>query len=214
MSQPAETPGKPYHHGDLRGHLLRVVRDLIETDGPDGFSVAEAARRAGVSSAAPYKHFRDRAEILHAIASDALERLGKAMAESAAPFPRGSIEAVAALGKAYIDFAHTEPGIFRLTFGLTEGQEQDPALMEKGRATFGIVKQEVAAVLGLPVAHLHVQRGAYLLWTVVHGHSFLGIDCKNTQEVGQIKDWDLLLAAGQAVLGREAQLAAQTDRER
>jgi AcrR family transcriptional regulator len=69
-------PLKPaYHHGDLPQQLVRVVRDLIETHGPDGFSVAEAARRAGVSSAAPYKHFKDRPELLRAVVSEGMDRL-------------------------------------------------------------------------------------------------------------------------------------------
>ena len=58
-----------YHHGDLRAQLIAAVRELVETQGPDGFSVSEAARSAGVSSAAPYKHFKDRSELLHAVAS-------------------------------------------------------------------------------------------------------------------------------------------------
>ena len=76
-----------YHHGDLRAQLISAVSDLVETHGPDGFSVAEAARRAGVSSAAPYKHFKDRPEILRAVASEGMDRLREAMAAAAARYP-------------------------------------------------------------------------------------------------------------------------------
>ena len=68
-----------YHHGDLRAQLIAAVRDLVEAHGPDGFSVAEAARRAGVSSAAPYKHFKDRPELLRAVAGEGMDRLRAAM---------------------------------------------------------------------------------------------------------------------------------------
>ncbi|MEM8740642.1 MAG: TetR/AcrR family transcriptional regulator [Pseudomonadota bacterium] len=207
MSPLPDQTAKPYHHGDLRSHLVEVVRELVERDGPDGFSVAEAARRVGVSSAAPYKHFRDRAELLSAVALDAMGRLRGLMEARAAEYPLGSIEAVAALGKAYIDFAHGEPGIFRLTFGLTEGQEGNEALMEMGQSTLGIVKRRVSDCLGRPATDPHVERSAYLLWTIVHGHSFLGIDCKNAREVESLDDWELLMAAGFAILGSDARRA-------
>jgi AcrR family transcriptional regulator len=106
-----------YHHGDLRAQLIAAVRDLVETHGPDGFSVAEAARRAGVSSAAPYKHFKDRHEILRGVVGEAMDRLREDMARGAAAHPHGSIEAVAAMGQAYVDFARSGPGVFRLSFG-------------------------------------------------------------------------------------------------
>ncbi|MEL6236000.1 MAG: TetR/AcrR family transcriptional regulator [Pseudomonadota bacterium] len=211
MSPLPDQAPKPYHHGDLRSHLVEVVRELVERDGPDGFSVAEAARRAGVSSAAPYKHFRDRAELLSAVALDAMGRLRAQMEARSQEFPKGSIAAVAALGKAYIDFAHGEPGMFRLTFGLTEGQDENDALMEMGQSTFAIVKRSVSDCLGRPATDPQVERSAYLLWTIVHGHSFLGIDCKNAREVASLDDWELLMAAGYAFLGADVDTGTDED---
>jgi AcrR family transcriptional regulator len=201
---PTVTPKAAYHHGDLRAQLIAAVRELVESHGPDGFSVAEAARRAGVSSAAPYKHFKDRPEILRGVVSEAMDRLRAAMAARASAHPLGSLEAVAAVGQAYVDFAKAEPGVFRLVFGLTEGHENDPDLMAKGESCFGVVVQAAAACLGLSPSDPDVQRRAYMLWSFVHGHSFLTIDMKHKVASAEIDDWDYLLTISRAILTKAA----------
>lgn len=197
---PTVTPKAAYHHGDLRAQLIAAVRELVETHGPDGFSVAEAARRAGVSSAAPYKHFKDRHEILRGVVSEAMDRLHAAMEAGAAAHPEGSFEAVAAVGLAYVAFARAEPGVFRLVFGLTEGHENAPDLLAKGENCFGVVVQAAAACLGLPPDDPQVQRRAYLLWSFVHGHSFLTIDMKHNVASAEVDDWDYLMTISKAIL--------------
>jgi AcrR family transcriptional regulator len=193
-----------YHHGDLRAQLIAAVRELVETHGPDGFSVAEAARRAGVSSAAPYKHFKDRPAILRGVASEAMDRLRTAMEAGAAAQPAGSMEAVAAVGQAYVDFARAEPGVFRLVFGLTEGHETAPELQIKGQSCFGVVVQATADCLDLPRDHGEVRRRAYMLWSFVHGHSFLTIDRKHKVASTRIDDWAYLMSVAHAILGQTA----------
>lgn len=202
-TSPAPTgiaPKAGYHHGDLRAQLIAAVRDLVETHGPEGFSVAEAARRAGVSSAAPYKHFKDRHEILRAVVGEAMDRLHAAMEAGAAAHPKGSLEAVAAVGQAYVNFARTEPGVFRLVFGLTEGHENAPDLLEKGQDCFGAVARTVAERIGAAPADAAVQKLAYILWSFVHGHSFLTIDMKNKVATAEIDDWDYLMAVARSIL--------------
>jgi AcrR family transcriptional regulator len=197
---PAVTPKAAYHHGDLRAQLIEAVRDLVETHGPEGFSVAEAARRAGVSSAAPYKHFKDRPEILRAVVSEAMDRLRLAMERAAAAHPAGAFEGVAAIGQAYVDFARTEPGVFRLVFGLTEGHETAPDLLEKGDRCFGVVVGAVAARLRLSPDHPEAERRAYMLWSFVHGHSFLTIDMKHAVTAEGPDDTAYLMAVSRAIL--------------
>jgi AcrR family transcriptional regulator len=201
----AVTPKTGYHHGDLRAQLIAAVRDLVETHGPDGFSVAEAARRAGVSSAAPYKHFKDRPEILRGVVSEAMDRLRLVMQVAAAEHPTGSLEAVAAIGLAYVDFARAEPGVFRLVFSLTEGHEDAPDLQIKGEGCFGVVVQAVAACLDLPAVNPDVQRRSYMLWSFVHGHSFLNIDMKTKVTTAEIDDWGYLMTISRAILAGSAQ---------
>ena len=192
-----------YHHGDLRAQLIAAATELVETHGPDGFSVAEAARRAGVSTAAPYKPFKDRDAILRGVVSEAMDRLRRAMEAAASRFSPRSLEAVAAIGQAYIDFAKAEPGLFRLVFGLTEGHENAPDLLEKGRSCFGVVARAVAERLGQPLEAPDVQRRAYLLWSFVHGHSFLTIDRKTKAKGAHADDWTYLMDVSRAILGPE-----------
>ena len=102
-----------YHHGDLRAALLAAAKTLVAAHGPDGFTMAQAARQAGVSSGAPYRHFADRAALMRALADEgraALEaRLGQAVASVADPR-----EAFRQTGIAYAVFAVEEPGWFRV----------------------------------------------------------------------------------------------------
>lgn len=202
LGHDSEPSRAQYHHGDLRAHLIETVRELVELHGPEGFSVAEAARRAGVSSAAPYKHFKDRPEILRGVAAAAMERLRLAMEQGAAAHPVGSLEAVAAVGLAYVTFAKSEPGVFRLVFGLNEGHEEDSELAGHGDACFGSVVRVTAERLKLDPAHHDVRRCAYLLWSFVHGHSFLTIDGKITAKCHVEDDWAYLMDVAGAVLGR------------
>lgn len=202
MPSSGVTPKSAYHHGDLPAQLIAAVRELVEAHGPDGFSVAEAARRAGVSSSAPYKHFRDRPELLRGVVSEAMDRLHDVMARGAASHPPGSLEAVAAVGQAYVDFARSEPGVFRLVFGLTEGHEDAPELLEKGERCLGVVVHAAAASLGLPPGDPDVQRRAYMLWSFVHGHAFLTIDRKVHVASAEIHDGDFMMGISRAILER------------
>ncbi len=199
-TEPRPKPG--YHHGDLRAQLIAAVGDLVETHGPDGFSVAEAARRAGVSSAAPYKHFKDRPELLRAVVGEAMGRLQSDMEVAAARFPAASLDSVAAIGQAYVEFARAQPGIFRLMFSLTEGHQDAPDLLDKGQACFAVVIRAAAACLGQPIDAPEVLHCAYILWASVHGHSFLTIDRKTDVLSSTIDDWQFLMAVSRAVLTR------------
>jgi AcrR family transcriptional regulator len=189
-----------YHHGDLRAQLIAAVRDLVESHGPDGFSVAEAARRAGVSSAAPYKHFKDRPALLRALAGEAMDHLRDQMQGAADQHPPASVAGIAAIGQAYVRFAREQPGVFRLVFSLTEGHEEAPELLEKGQACFTVVIARTATVLGRAMDDPVVMERAYMLWASVHGHAFLIIDRKTDVLSASIDDAAFLMAIGHAVL--------------
>lgn len=190
-----------YHHGDLKAQLVEAVRQLVEEKGPDEFSIAEASRLAGVSTAAPYKHFKDRHAILHAVALDGMERLEAAMRAAITDLPKGSLARIDALGQAYIDFARSGPGVFRLTFGLTDGHDAEPELMDCGRSCFEILLGAVADVLERPMDAPEVGLRAYMLWTFVHGHCFLILDNKLTKMELEIDEPFLLSQVSQAIFG-------------
>jgi len=189
-----------YHHGDLRSQLLEAVRQLIETKGHADFSIAEAARLAGVSSAAPYKHFKDRPAILKALVLLCMERMAEEMNAAIENLPVGSIERVDALGKYYIDFARQEPGMFRLMFGLTEDHANDKELTMAGQNAFGIVVKTAAEFLNISPDDPKALQTAYVLWTFVHGHSFLIIDQKTSNMDIEIDEKVLLRRISKSIL--------------
>lgn len=174
----SEAAKAPYHHGDLRAHLIQTVQQLVEEKGADGFSISEAARRAGVSSAAPYKHFQDKTQIVSAVALDGIHRMGQAMDAAAQGASAHNFGKVNAIGQAYVDFARAQPGVFRLMFGLTESHVGNPVFKEAGDATYAVLIREVKAAMATSTSEQEVQRRSYMLWTFVHGHSFLQIDGK------------------------------------
>lgn len=99
-----ESPRRRYHHGDLRAALIEVALDLIAESGVHGFSLAEAARRIGVSSSAPYKHFADRGELLATLSARAWQEL---LTRSAEPFrvAQTPTDKLAAASVAFVRFA-------------------------------------------------------------------------------------------------------------
>lgn len=181
-----------YHHGDLRDCLIEATRRLVEEKGADKFSVSDACRLAGVSTAAPYKHFRDRNDMLVAMVIQGMMRHREKMVAAIRDLPPGSPLRIKALGQEYVDFAINEPGVFRLKFGGYTDRLDDPKLEEIGEATFGIVLREVAACLGQTDITQDVRRRGFMLWSFVHGLSFLLHDHKLSKMGGEI-DLDFIL---------------------
>jgi AcrR family transcriptional regulator len=111
-----------YHHGDLPNALADAATEMARAGGPDAVVLRAAARAAGVSAAAAYRHFADHDELLHVVRLRALNELAAAMRrslESGEPLadPAGeALRRLRALGRAYIDFALTNPGLFRTAF--------------------------------------------------------------------------------------------------
>lgn len=190
-----------YHHGDLRAQLLAAVRELIEEKGAENFSIAEAARKAGVSTAAPYRHFADKPAILKAVVLSAMAEMNADMKAAIANHPEGSIERVQALGMKYIEFAKTYPGVFRIVFGLSEAHGGDEELEAGGQKNYDVVIGAVADHLKLPHDHPIARQRAYMLWTVVHGHSWLTIDGKTKAEDIDVDEQKMLMEVGRAILG-------------
>ncbi len=119
-----------YHHGDLRRALLDTAVELARGGGPDAVVMRDVQRRAGVSNAAAYRHYADRDELLAGVIAYALQRLAATMHESLSAVPeRGSRKRRAlahfrATGQAYIDFALSEPGLFRTAFAAHPSSRQ------------------------------------------------------------------------------------------
>jgi AcrR family transcriptional regulator len=164
-----------YHHGDLRQQLIAATRALVEEKGPDGFSVSEACRAAGVSTAAPYKHFSDRTDMLRAVRLEGYREMTDAFRRAVESLAPGSIEAIAEVGVAYVAYAEANPGLFRMMFGASDGSEEMEAA---GQDCYAVVLNQIAARLGREEIDDEVMRTGFPLWTFVHGLSFLRIDEK------------------------------------
>src|SRR5690349_24327221 len=105
-----------YHHGDLKRALTSAALSLVAEKGPKGFTLTEAARRAGVSAAAPYRHFADKAELLASVAEQGFLAL-HADLTAAADAASGPKAQVNELGRAYVRWAVTHPDHYQVMFG-------------------------------------------------------------------------------------------------
>lgn len=152
---------KPYHHGDLRRALIEAAERILENEGPSALSLRAVAREAGVSAAAPYHHFKDKNELLSAIAQEGFELLAQAMREKAATEtdPRMRLNA---LGVGYVCFARTNPALYNLMYSASRERDQrtggpfglvKAAMLEAGAGDIGAADLELAQIAAWCTAH-------------------------------------------------------------
>ncbi len=160
-----------YHHGNLKEALIRAALELIAQKGPAGFTFAEAARWAGVSPAAPYRHFRDRDELLIDVARRGFDRFAGTL-ESAWDSDRpDAFAAFDRLGKAYLRFAKSEPAYYSAMFEAGIPPEASPELQEAGQRAFAMLRTATERLIAtMPVQ----QRPPVLMmtlhiWALSHG---------------------------------------------
>jgi AcrR family transcriptional regulator len=123
------------HHGDLRRVLEQAALELVVTKGIGGFTMAEASRRAGVSVAAPYKHYADRDALLTALVIRAYTEQ-RAQYRAAMAEATGLRDRLTAFAAAYVQFAADRPALFELTFAAGLDKARFPALADAGQALF------------------------------------------------------------------------------
>jgi AcrR family transcriptional regulator len=171
MSSSPQGKGGRYHHGNLHEGLIRAAIELMEAGGVDALTLRAAARRAGVSPAAPYRHFEDKASLLAAVAYQGFEAL---LAEMTAALERSGddpLRAMKVLGAAYVGFALKNPPLFRVMFGPeVANRERFPELEEIASATMILQAETLTRCqeLGLirPGSSLELGLAA---WTTMHG---------------------------------------------
>jgi AcrR family transcriptional regulator len=165
-----------YHHGDLEGALIPAVRRLLERDGVGGFSIAEACKEIGVSTAAPYKHFADKQDILNHVAMSGFEDMKTEMETAIAGHPDNATRRIAAMGKTYVAFALANPGTFKLMFGSNPHIKENETVQTTGQSCYDVLVREVARYLGSTADAEDSRRLSVLLWTFVHGVASLSMD--------------------------------------
>jgi AcrR family transcriptional regulator len=160
-----------YHHGDLKEALIRAALELIARKGPAGFTFAEAARAAGVSPAAPYRHYRDRDDLLIDVARRGFEAFTQALERAwgeGRPDPFAAFERV---WRAYLEFARTEPAYYSAMFEAGIPHDTNAELYEAGERAFAVLRRAAEELIArMPAAGrppplmmaLHV-------WALAHG---------------------------------------------
>jgi AcrR family transcriptional regulator len=154
-----------YHHGDLRQALIDACFAEVDRSGPDAISLAAIARTVGVSQAAPYRHFPDRDALLAAITAEGFRLFIAALTEASAAGPKRS--ALLRMGRAYVAFGTSRPGLYRLMFA-------SPLLAQAAASDeLGVVAQDSFRLLvdavDRSLAPRDRERRAVKIWVGLHG---------------------------------------------
>jgi AcrR family transcriptional regulator len=164
-------PERAYHHGNLKEALIRAALELIAEKGPGGFTFAEAARFAGVSPAAPYRHFRDRDALMADVATRGFVLFEKALKDAWGEGKPDAFSAFERLGKAYLAFARSEPAYYSAMFEAGVPLDTEPALRDAGDAAFNVLRGAAETLIafapakGRPPALMV----ALHIWSLSHG---------------------------------------------
>jgi len=166
-SQAAES--RPYHHGDLRRALIDAARRLLESEGPSALSLRAVAREAGVSPAAPYHHFKDKGELLDAVAGEGWMMLDQAIVAAKASAP--SIHAaMTEIGVAYVCFATNNPALYRVMYDTARDKEAFPDKMQDGEdSAYCKVRDTLVEAGADPSAAVDIELATIAAWCSAHG---------------------------------------------
>jgi AcrR family transcriptional regulator len=171
----AKTSRSTYHHGDLKRALIEAALTLVAEKGPRGFTLTEAARRAGVSPAAPYRHFPDKAHLLAAVAEQGFGELHEALVAAGSGVPDARAR-VMAMARGYVRWAVAHPEYYQVMFGGDTKKSEHPGLLEAGGSTFGCLLEVITECLssGL-IQGDDPLRIAGPMWSTIHGIATLAI---------------------------------------
>jgi AcrR family transcriptional regulator len=160
-----------YHHGDLRAACVRAAMDLLEESGETALSLRAVARRAGVSPAAPYRHYADREALVSAVAAVGYRELAERLA-AAHPSP-ATPEQLAGVAVAYVQFALQRPALFRIMFGEPCDRDDNECV-----AATAAVSLYVRGIVEGVFPDDDAEALATAIWALVHGLAFLHLDGK------------------------------------
>ena len=185
---------RAYHHGDLRKTLIAVSVDVIDRKGIDALNLRALASTAGVSSGAPYHHFADRAELLEAIASEGFELLEAAMIRARDQAGEDSRARLEAMGQAYVLFATSHRGHFRVMFRGDTRKVPNSALEYASESAFQLLCEAILACQAAGTAPQgDPQPFVLYAWTVVHGLATLWVDESLTKFGSTAEDSALMM---------------------
>jgi AcrR family transcriptional regulator len=172
-----DAPNRPYHHGDLRRAVIETALDMLREEKGWQFTLREVARRAGVSHAAPYKHFPDKAALLAELAMIGFDRLRDSLLAAKSEAPKTLRDEIAPIARAYVAFGTNNPALYRLMFSAEEGKAVGMHLSERALAVFDILLeilrrgQAAGSIRKRPI-----EGQAAAGWGLIHGMTMLAID--------------------------------------
>ena len=160
-----------YHHGNLKEALVRAALELIAEKGPAGFTFADAARWAGVSPAAPYRHYRDRDALLADVARRGFDEFTMTLTKAWDDGRPDALGGFDRLGKAYLDFAKREPAYYSAMFEAGVPVDADPQLREAGDRAFAVLRDAAEKLVALMPAKGRppALMVALHIWSMSHG---------------------------------------------
>lgn len=166
-------PTHPYHHGDLRRTLLEAAAASIEANGVEALSLRQLARDAGVSHAAPSRHFRDKQALLDALAEDGFNRLAASLGEATqgvATTPAAVRKRFDDLGRSYVAFALAQPTLLSLMFGLKHAPSARAELLAAGQESMVLTMRVIVAAQEIgAIGPGDPQRIALVAFAAFHG---------------------------------------------
>jgi len=168
------TPTERYHHGDLRKALILGAAELIEEQGLLAFSMIGAARRVGVSSAAPYRHFRDKNDLLNAVTDLAFLALSNEVEAAADQHEAGTERCIAALGSTYMRFLVEHQPFYELMWGKQGAELSAEEHIESRTSGFRLLISTLALWCDRRgITHRRPEELALGFWSMAHGMSVL-----------------------------------------
>ncbi len=168
-------PKTSYHHGSLKDALIEAARLLVAERGPAGFTLAEAAKRVGVTAAAPYRHFADRNDLMGELARRGFELFGQRLAGAWDEGRPDARQALRRMGPAYLAFARSEPGLYAAMFVNTR-TPVSPAWGGVAALALEGLHRATDAVLGkIGQNSAEARQLAFELWSLSHGVAMLSL---------------------------------------
>src|ERR1700761_6066537 len=160
-----------YHHGNLREALIRAALELIAQKGSAGFTFADAARWAGVSPAAPYRHFRDRDDLLANVSLRGFEQFAVVLERAWNEGRPDPVTALDRMGKAYLEFARSEPAYYSAMFESGIPLSTSPELREAGDRAFAVLRGAAEKLVTQmpPAKRPPTLMVALHIWSMSHG---------------------------------------------
>jgi AcrR family transcriptional regulator len=177
-SKPATQASKRYHHGDLRNALIQAGQQLLAEEGLAGLDMRKVARAAGVSHAAPYRHFADKQALLAAIAEHGFYQLAQGLEAAIEQAPNNAAAQLEQLARTYVQFALDHPAHMREMFsGLTVQRAAYPQLHAAAKQAF----QHLIQIVERGQARQEIGPGepanlSMVAWTQIHGIAMLLIE--------------------------------------